>query len=422
MFKIIKKDPQSWARAGVLKTPHGEVATPAYTVVATLGEVKCLPTNFFSAVKLQVVIANTYHLWQNHQGPHGGIDGLPSVHSLLKATLPIMTDSGGFQVFSLGFSREHGIGKVNNIFPRQTSLSANLGGQADLKRPLAPEKNLVRITEEGAFFTTTKGEEQFLGPELSIHIQEKLGADIILAFDECTSPLHSFAYTKEAMERTHRWAKICLQTRQNFAKQNLGGQTKTSSQLLYGIVQGGEFKELRQQSAQFIASLPFDGLAIGGSFGQDPNSDPFQVLKWTIPFLGEGRPRHFLGVGRTEDLFEGVERGIDTFDCVIPTREARHGRIWTAQGSYDITKGIYKLSAIPLEKDCLCPACLTTTQGELHTLFKSKNPLAGQWATAHNIFFFNNLMEQIRLAILENRFSAFKQNFLAGTRKNPFKK
>lgn len=394
MFKIIKKDPQSWARVGILETPHGIIATPAYTVVATHGQVKCLPADFFSAAKLQVVIANTYHLWQNHQGPHGEIGQLPSVHSLLKVPLPIMTDSGGFQVFSLGFSREHGIGKVNNIFPAQ---------QPDSPRSFVPEKNLVRITEDGAFFTTAKGNEQFLGPALSIRVQEKLEADIILAFDECTSPLHSFKYTREAMERTHRWAKICL-------------QTKTSSQLLYGIVQGGEFKELRKQSAQFIAALPFDGIAIGGSLGQSKD-DAFQVLKWSIPLLGEERPRHFLGIGRIEDLFEGVERGIDTFDCVIPTREARHGRIWTAPGSYDITKGIYKLSALPLEKGCSCPACLATTQGELHTLFKSKNPLAGQWATVHNVFFFNNLMEQIRTAILENRFADLKKSFLVKIKK-----
>lgn len=394
MFKIIKKDRQSWARVGILETPHGIIATPAYTVVATHGEVKCLPTDFFSAVKLQVVIANTYHLWQNHQGPHGEIDKLPSVHSLLKAPLPIMTDSGGFQVFSLGFSREHGIGKVGNIFPAQ---------QADFKPQFIPEKNLVRITEEGAFFTTANGKEQFLGPALSIHIQEKLGADIILAFDECTSPLHSLEYTKKAMERTHRWAKICL-------------QTKTSSQLLYGIVQGGEFKELREESAKFIAALPFDGIAIGGSLGQSTD-DAFQVLKWSIPLLGEERPRHFLGIGRIEDLFAGVERGIDTFDCVIPTREARHGRIWTAQGSYDITKATYKLSATPLEKGCSCPTCLKITQGELHTLFKDKSPLAGQWATIHNVFFFNHLMEQIRTAILENRFADFKQSFLAKIKK-----
>lgn len=195
MFKILKKDPASWARVGMLETPHGIIETPAYVMVGTHGQVRCLPVDLFASTKLQVIIANTYHLWQDHQGPNGEISQLPKVHSLLGHSVPIMTDSGGFQVFSLGFSREHGIGKINNIFPDH---------QIEFKRQFVPEKNLVRIIEEGVFFTTSSRQEQFLGPVLSIRIQEALGADIILAFDECTSPLHSYEYNREAMERTHR--------------------------------------------------------------------------------------------------------------------------------------------------------------------------------------------------------------------------
>ncbi|MDO8495197.1 MAG: tRNA guanosine(34) transglycosylase Tgt [bacterium] len=403
MFNIIKKDPESWARVGRLETPHGVIETPAYTIVGTHGEVKCLPREMLAPAKVQVIITNTYHLWlaalersrsgqdnppkfrdEKLGGPVNALENLPRVHDLFGQNIPLMTDSGGFQVFSLGFGREHGVGKVNNNLPPPQADSA--------------EKNLVRITEEGVFFTTAKGEE-FLGPELSMRIQEKLGADIILAFDDFASPLKDHAYTAQAMERTHRWAKICL-------------DQKSSHQLLYGIVQGGEFQDLRIASAKFINSLPFDGLAIGGSLGKS-ESGAFDVLKWTIPLLSEDRPRHFLGIGKIEDLFEGVALGIDTFDCVIPTREARHAKIWTGQGSYDITKAIYKVDSTPLERDCLCPTCLKITRQELHALFKAKDQTAGQYATVHNVYFFNHLMEQIRVSIQENNFQKFKKEFLA---------
>lgn len=412
MFKILKKDPRSWARAGVIETSHGIIETPAYAIVGTHGQVKCLPAEMLSSTKTQVIISNTYHLWQNHPpnraepdlaGQTRSFDYLPKVHDLLKVNLPIITDSGGFQVFSLGFGREHRIGKVSNIFPRQTAPLENWDEQAELGRQGDKEKNLARITEEGVFFTISQGEEQFLGPGLSIRIQEALGADLILAFDECTSPRHSYEYTRQALNRTHRWAKICL-------------ENKTSNkQLLYGVVQGGEFQDLREESARFIASLPFQGIAIGGSLGKS-KSDAFDVLKWTIPLLGEERPRHFLGIGQVEDLFESVERGVDTFDCVIPTREARHGRIWTSKERYDITKTVHKTDPSSLEFKCQCPSCLTISRAQLHALFKAKDWAAGQYATIHNVYFFNHLMEQIREAIKERRLFDFKKSFLAQTK------
>lgn len=394
MFKIIKKDQTSWARAGQLETAHGTVLTPAYSIVGTHGSVQCLPSSFLPDSKTQLIISNTYHLWQSHQ-KNGGISQLPRVHDLLGKELPIITDSGGFQVFSLGFSREHAVGKVSDIFPKQ---------QQEFKRQFAPGKNLVRITEGGAFFSTEENGEQFLGPALSIKIQEALGADITLAFDECTSPLHSYQYTKEALRRTHRWAAICLKAKTR------------SDQKLYGIVQGGEFRDLREESARFINSLPFDGVAIGGSLGQS-KTDAWGVLDWTIPLLGETRPRHFLGMGQIEDLFEGVARGIDTFDCVIPTREARHARIWTVDGHFDVTKKIYQINTAPLEKGCACPTCQTISRRTLHQLFKDKDKKAGIFATMHNVFFFNQLMERIRQSILEEKFAELKKEWLAKTKK-----
>lgn len=391
MFKIIKKDKNSQARTGVIQTAHGIIETPAYAIVGTHGAVRCLPAWLLPASKTRLIIANTYHLWQKFKGQDGHLENLPDIHRLMDWSGPTMTDSGGFQVFSLGFSREHGVGKISNIFPESREKPAT-GSR---------EKNLVRIASAGVWFKINGQEpEEFLGPELSIQIQERLGADIILAFDECTSPFHSYQYTAEAMERTHRWAKRCLETR---TKKN---------QLLYGIVQGGEFRDLREISARFINSLPFEGIAIGGSLGRAKKT-AFDVLEWTVPFLNEERPRHFLGIGKIEDILDGVAQGIDTFDCVIPTREARHGRLWTSRGYYDITKTVWKDSPRPPDPECSCLVCQKFTRADLHRQFKDKAPEAGQNATFHNVFFFNHFMKRVREAIKENRFAEFRKECLA---------
>ncbi|TSC73841.1 MAG: queuine tRNA-ribosyltransferase [Parcubacteria group bacterium Gr01-1014_44] len=398
-FKILKKDKNSWARTGVIETPHGIIETPAYAMVGTHGQIKCLPKEKIAQTKTQLVMTNTFHLWlaslklrrseQDFKGPGGEIENLPSVQSFFGDNMPTITDSGGFQVFSLGFGREHKVGKV-------VKGSTFLKIQGRILK--SSEENLVKITEEGVYFG-----DQFLGPELSIKIQEKLGADLILAFDECTSPLHDFNYNKEAMERTHRWAKVCLETKNN---PPAGG-----GQLLYGIVQGGEFQNLREESAKFINSLPFDGVAIGGTFEKSANGS-FDVLKWTIPHLDENRPRHFLGIGLIGDIFESVELGIDSFDCVVPTREARHGGIWTKSGRLDITKSVYQNNLSKLEENCLCPTCDVVPKAELHRLFKTKNLLAGENATMHNVYFFNNLMAEIREAIKNERLPELKKEYL----------
>lgn len=395
MFRIISKDSHSRARTGLLETPHGVVETPAYTIVGTHASIRHLPPELIPATKTQLIIANTYHLW-------GRAEEIAQTGGLAKVMNwpgPTMTDSGGFQVFSLGFSREHGIGKV-------IKLRSDHGRETIANGQNKPERNLVRITDEGAWFRESPDQpEKFLGPELSIALQEKIGADIIMSFDECTSPLHDHAYTKQALERTHRWAKVCLDS-----------QTR-SDQLLYGIVQGGEFQDLREASAKHINSLPFPGFAIGGSFSKSADGD-FNVLDWTIPHLDEARPRHFLGIGKIEDLFDGVLAGIDTFDCVIPTREARHGGIWTRSGRYDIHKAIYSQSKNPLEAGCGCDACTSVDQATVHALFKAKDSMAGRYAIIHNLFFFNNLMSLIRQAINAQRLREFRKEFLASNQKS----
>ncbi|MGC9603488.1 MAG: tRNA guanosine(34) transglycosylase Tgt [Minisyncoccia bacterium] len=435
-FRVLKKDRRTNARVGFLKTPHGAVLTPSYVMVGTHAEVRCLTPLDIPKTKTQLIIANTYHLWRMLGEK---LDKFPGLHGFMKWNGVIMTDSGGFQVFSLGFAREHGVGKVANMFPGNAGGQAFLGTALDAlqrrvrassrpdfsasRRPSksglrelpqnnlpagegnsSDRKNLVRITEDGAYFNEG-GENLFLNPEISIGIQEKLGADIILAFDECTSPLHDHAYTKGAMIRTHNWAKRSLAAK------------KRSDQWLYGIVQGGEFEDLRKESAEFIGRMPFDGFAIGGSLGRS-RSGMFDVIKWSVPYLPEEKPRHLLGIGRIDDLFEAVEMGMDTFDCVIPTREARHGSLWTKFGRFDIKKGGWQGSYMKIQGDCRCPVCgeMEITRGELYELFKTKDSNAARLSTIHNSFFFNDLMEKIRNSIREENFPEFKKEFTANLR------
>jgi queuine tRNA-ribosyltransferase/7-cyano-7-deazaguanine tRNA-ribosyltransferase len=405
MFQITSQDPSSHARTGLLTTAHCVVETPSYVVVGTHANVRTLTPTDLDATRTQVVIANTYHLWRRKGKELEIYDGL---HNELGWNGSIMTDSGGFQVFSLGAAREHGVSKIANIFPDENKKSIN-----------RIDKNLVRITEEGVYFADPQyddGREEYLDAERSIAIQEKLGADIILAFDECTSPLHSYKYTKEATLRTHRWAKRSLQAHTHPV--DVG---RLRRQLLYGIVQGGMFEDLRHESGRFIGSLSFDGFAIGGSLGKS-RSDMLKVLEWTMPHLPDDRPRHLLGIGTIEDIFACVRYGIDTFDCVIPTREGRHGAIWTRHGRIDITRGVYDGDSTPLEEGCECFVCTTeqTTKHDLYWLFRKVqtptgwtfNPEGGRRATIHNVFFFNRLMADIRKAINEGRFEEFAQKIL----------
>ena len=377
-FSILKRDPASHARLGILRTPHGVVHTPSYVMVATHAKIKLLEPEDIKKTKTQLVISNTYHLWDkalaNKRDKH-------LVHTLLGTSkIPVMTDSGGFQVFSFGAAKEHNVGKV-------------------LKQPVkkGTVKSEITITEKGVTFSLD-GKKRFLSPEDSIAIQEKIGADIIFAFDECTSPLHPFTYNKNAMERTHRWAKRCLKAHTR------------EDQILYGIVQGGRFKSLRIKSAKTIGSMDFGGFGIGGSFGKD---EMMKTLESVIPHLPDEKPRHLLGIGRIEDVFNAIERGIDTFDCVIPTREARHARLWTSRGALDIRKSIFKKDRKRIDAGCACPACKKITRAQLHTLFKTKHPDAGRFATLHNVWFFNTLVEQIRNALEHGRFQQFKKSYLA---------
>jgi tRNA-guanine family transglycosylase len=394
MFEILKQDPDSRGRLGHLKTEHGIIETPAYVIVGTHGEVRCLESVDLVNTKTQLIISNTYHLWRTLG--EEGLNDFPGLHEYMRWNGPIMTDSGGFQVFSLGFLREYGMRRGEEAVKEFGNAKAVSG------------QNLVRITPSGVYFKPygEESEEVYLDAETSIRIQEQLGADIVVAFDEPTSPLHGLEYTRQAMDRTHAWAHRSLDAKQ-------------SDQKIYGVVQGGAFEELRSASAKHIGNLPFDGFAIGSTYGDaygGTKNMTRQMLDWSIPYLPENKARHLFGVGSILDIFNGVEAGIDTFDCVIPTREARHGRIWTSRGHIDIKKGRFALDDDPLDPFCQCPVCSDKKimKRDLHSAFKEKNPEAGHFATIHNVFFFNDFMEKIRVSLREGRFSDFREEFLGG--------
>jgi tRNA-guanine transglycosylase len=380
------------ARVGRLLTPHGEVETPALVVVATQAAVKTLAPDEVRAAGTQIILANTYHLYLR-PGPDL-VARLGGLHRFMGWDGPMMTDSGGFQVFSLGFALEHGVGKVAKTFPG-----------LDVETPRRPVKpRLVSIDEDGVTFTShLDGSRHRFTPEKSIEIQEKLGADIILAFDECTSPLHDYAYTRQALERTHRWALRCLAARTR------------SDQALFGIVQGGAYRDLREASARFIASLPFEGYAIGGSLGRS-KEDMHRIIEWVIPWLPEGKPRHLLGIGEPEDLLAGIARGIDLFDCVAPTRLGRHGAAYTRRGRLNLRSAALKDDPNPIEADCDCYTCRRFSRAYLRHLFNAGEMLGPRLATIHNIRFLQRLVEGARAAIQAGALDEYARDFLASYR------
>ncbi|MCD5408324.1 tRNA guanosine(34) transglycosylase Tgt [Candidatus Bipolaricaulota bacterium] len=386
LFEIQARHPSSPARLGVLRTAHGEVRTPAFVAVATRATVKALSAEDVLGVGVQLLIGNTYHLYLR-PGPEA-IAALGGLHRFSGWSGPWMTDSGGFQVFSLGAGKVHGVGKIASIFP----------GEAP-PNPTGP--SLVELTEEGARFrSVVDGAWIFFTPEEVIRAQRLFGADIILPLDECTSPFHDRAYTEAAMERTHRWAARALRA---FADtQGLG---PNPDQVLFGIVQGGAYQDLRQRSARVIKGMGFPGYAIGGSLGKS-KQDMLRVIEWTVEELPEGAPRHLLGIGGVEDIVEAVRRGIDTFDCAAPTRMARNGSLLSAQEEgfrLNIKNARFRQDGSPIEEGCDCPTCRRYSRAFLHHLLRTGELSYFRLATLHNLRFMVRLMEAIRAGIAAGR-------------------
>lgn len=371
-FKILKQSKKSRARLGVMSTPHGEIETPSFVPVATRATVRTLESDEVLAAGSQVLICNTYHL---HAAPgEKMIKKMGGLHSFMRWSGPLMTDSGGFQVFSLGFGTDHGVGKILKEEPERSI-------------PEGTQPRSLKITEHGVHFRSPiDGTPLFLGPKESVRIQEALGADIMFAFDECPSPLANEKYMRESLERTHRWARACIDARVSI------------KQALYGIVQGGGFAKMRIESAKIIGALPFDGFGIGGEFGYDKNALK-RMLSKVSDTLPVNKPRHVLGVGHPEDFPYIATAGGDTFDCIAPTHYARRGIIFTSNGRLDIRKRMFLNDKKPLDAACTCDICKTYTRSYISHLMRMRELTGMKLASYHNLHFFNAQAKELRRRI-----------------------
>lgn len=389
-FVIQKKDLHTNARLGYLETPHGAIETPGFVPVATKGGLRGLEFERAIQYGAQVFMANTFHFFHNDR--YRTVATFGGLHNFLHVQSPLMTDSGGFQVFSLGFGQEQGVGKIASIFPEEGRGS---DGLVHIKG-----KNLVRIEDGGVTFRSPyDGKTLMLTPERSMKIQQMLGADIIFSFDECTSPLSGYEYTKQSLARTHRWAVRCLKA---FHGHN---------QALFGIVQGGAYQDLRRASARYVARLPVFGFGIGGSLGKS-KKDMHRVLQWTLPHLPEKKPRHLLGIGEVGDIFEAVARGVDLFDCVIPTRWARHGSAMTHRGRKDIRNAKYLKKKGPIDAMCRCRVCEQYSSAYVAHLLREKEIFGIMLLAEHNVAWILALMKTIRDALENNTFLTLKHRMM----------
>lgn len=392
-FLIEKKISGRLGRAGVIQTPHGSFETPAFVIVGTKANVKSLTPEQVEEAGGTVLLANTYHLYL--QPGDALVRDAGGLGAFMHWSGPTMTDSGGFQVYSLGSAYTRG----HNKFVTRRELDAF----AFQDIPHAKQDQLATIEEDGVRFRShLDGSEHFFTPEKSIAIQHNLGADIMFAFDECTSPLDSYDYQRESMERTHHWAQRSLQAHQENHEASL-------RQGLFGIVQGGPYRDLREESARFIGTMDFDGFGIGGSYTKE---DMEEMIQWVNPLLPEEKPRHLLGIGEPAQLFLGVEHGTDTFDCVVPTREARNGALYGRHGRFNIHNAKYKNDFSPVDGECTCYGCTNYTRAYLAHLFRAHEVLSFTLATIHNLHFFTTLMKDIRQSILEDRFFEFRDRFI----------
>lgn len=362
-FHLLKSGTDSNARAGELLTPHGIVPTPVFIPVGSQATVKTLTPEELSDIGISMVLANTYHLYL--RPGISVIEKMGGLHRFMAWNGAILTDSGGYQLFSL-----------------------------------AP---LSRVSDEGVVFRShIDGSQHFITPELAIQFQETLGADIIMVLDECPASDISFERVQMAMKRTHEWAARCQKAHQR------------SNQALYAIVQGGVFAELRRKSAQYLTSLGFSGYAIGGLSIGEPKEVTMAMVEETVALLPEDKPRYLMGVGSPEDIIEAVSRGIDVFDSALPTRVARNGALFSRRGRVNISNSVYSRMEKPLDPECQCYTCRSFSAAYLHHLFRCDELLAYRLATIHNLSFISNLMHEVRAAILNNTFNSFRDNFLTG--------
>ncbi|MBF0162367.1 MAG: tRNA guanosine(34) transglycosylase Tgt [Magnetococcales bacterium] len=363
-FELLHTDPVG-ARRGRFHTPHGTVETPIFMPVGTAGTVKTLSSADLHTVGAQIILGNTYHLFL--RPGHTLIAQLGGLHRFMNWSGPILTDSGGYQVFSLG----------------------------------AAQPGAVRIREEGVVFRShLDGSTHFLSPETAIQIQEALGADILMQLDECPPHPASRSYLAQSLHLSLRWAGRCLAARH-----------PERGQALFGIVQGGMEADLRRESAEGLVAMGFDGYALGGLSVGEPKEQMWEVLSYAPALLPTQQPRYLMGVGKPEDLVQGVACGIDMFDCVLPTRNARNGQLLTRHGPMNIKQARFRSDAGPVDEACGCETCRHYSRAYLHHLFRSKEISGLRLMTLHNVHYYLQLMAQMRLAIQQGEFAAFRRHF-----------
>ncbi len=368
IFKITHKDTQTRARTGVLKTAHGEIKTPVFMPVGTQATVKTISNDELLAAGAQIILSNSYHLYlRPGEAVMRDVGGL---HSLMNWKKPILTDSGGFQIFSLA--------KLN------------------------------KITAEGVHFQShVDGSKQFLSPEDVIRVEHVLGSDIIMPLDECVKYPSDHETVKKSLKITHDWAR-----RSKIAWEAAGCKNDYGKEsILFGIVQGGVYKDLREESAKALTEIDFPGYSIGGLSVGEPSAAMYETLAATLPYLPEEKPHYLMGVGLPMDLFEAVSQGVDMFDCVVPTRNGRNATVFTRKGRLLLRGASYIRDLGPIEEGCSCYTCKNHSRAYLRHLFNADEYLAGRLASLHNLTFFIQLLESMRRAIEEDRFKEFRQNF-----------
>ncbi len=369
MFKVIKTNDK--ARRSEFQTVHGTVQTPAFMNVATCGAIKgALSALDLKDIKCQVMLSNTYHL---HVRPGDKlVREMGGLHEFTRWDRPILTDSGGFQVFSLA--------------------------------------GLRKISEEGVTFAShIDGKRIFMGPEESMQIQSNLGSTIAMAFDECVENPAKYDYAKDSCARTVRWLKRC---KAEMDRLNSLPETINKNQLLFGINQGCTFEDLRIENMKEIAELDLDGYAIGGLAVGEPKEDMYRIISAVEPYMPEDKPRYLMGVGTPGNIIEGVSRGVDLFDCVMPSRNARHGHLNTWNGIININNAKYEKDSLPIDPECDCPTCRNFSRSYIRHLFKCKEMLAMRLCVMHNLYFYNTLMEKLRAAIENDTFAEFKEKYV----------
>ena len=375
MYKILKRE--GMAKRGEFHTVHGVIQTPVFMNVGTVAAIKgAVSTEDLEAIGCQVELSNTYHL---HVRPGDKlIKEFGGLHKFMNWERPILTDSGGFQVFSLAKMR--------------------------------------KIKEEGVYFNShIDGRKIFMGPEESMQIQSNLGSTIAMAFDECPSSVADRKYIENSVARTTRWLQRC---KDEMARLNSLEDTINKNQLLFGINQGGILEDVRIEHAKIISEMNLDGYALGGLAVGESHEDMYRIIEATVPYLPLEKPTYLMGVGTPQNILEAVERGVDFFDCVYPSRNGRHGHVYTNQGKLNLFNAKYELDERPIEEGCQCPACRRYSRAYIRHLLKAKEMLGMRLCVLHNLYFYNNMMQEIRDALDEGRFAQYKRQKLAGMEEN----